>query len=126
MKKISEIEAYEEIYPHKLYVNYWTDYWDQCYYGFSANDEKSDPKDDDVVYVRGDLAHPWNVLPKEKPTTNSIYLCTVIDKNDGEENSSVVCLSYDTEKDCWLDLNGDVRKHVVAWQEIPKPYLTNE
>ena len=74
MKKISEIEAYEEIYPHKLYVNYWTDCWDQCYYGFSANDEKSDPKDDDVVYVRGDLAHPWNILPKEKPTTIYVRL----------------------------------------------------
>ena len=125
MKNISEIEAYEEIYPYKLYVNYWTDCFDSCYYGFSANDEKSYPENDDVIYVRGDLAHQWHEYPKENPINNGNYLCTVIDNNGGDENGDVVCLLYDTEKDCWLDLNGNVMCGVVAWQEFPKSYSPN-
>lgn len=30
MKNISEIEAYEEVYPQQLYINYWVDCWDSC------------------------------------------------------------------------------------------------
>lgn len=121
MKKILEIEAYEEIYPHKLYVNYWTDCWDRCYYGFSANDEKSYPENDDVIYVRGDLARSWYEYPNEKPTNNGSYLCTIMVGD--YENRSVVYLSYNIEKDVWLELNGDTIDGVIAWQELPKPYI---
>lgn len=121
MKNISEIEAYEEVYPQQLYINYWVDCWDSCYYGFSASDEKSYPENDDVIYVRGDLARPWYEYPKEKPINNGSYLCTIMVGDD--ENRSVVYLSYNTEKDAWLDLNGDTIDGVIAWQELPNPYI---
>lgn len=120
MKNISEIEDYEEMYPHKLYVNYWTDCFDRSFYSFSANDEKSYPEDDDVIYVRGDLVRPWHKYIKEKPINNGSYLCTIIDWKNKKRH--VEYLTYNTENDDWLDLNGDIKYSVVAWQELPYPY----
>lgn len=120
MKNISEIEAYEEKYPHKLYVNYWVDSFDYCDYGFLVNDEKSYHEKEDVIYVRGDLVRPWHKYSKEKPTNNGSYLCTIIDWKNKKRH--VEYLTYNTENDDWLDLNGDIKYCVVAWQELPYPY----
>jgi hypothetical protein len=123
MKNISEIEAYEEVYPQQLYINYWVDCWDSCYYGFSASDEKSYPENDDVIYVRSDIVQPWHKYPKEKPSNDGAYLCTVVDDRNDDEKRHVEYISFNTEKNCWFDLNGDVRNHIDAWQELPRPYL---